>query len=346
MDMPRHRARVAKGIRSLNAAAQLRKLVDEVHLDPLLTETDRFRKRVDLLERFDAFDLNSRLQNECATDSEVQLCRRAFALRSKLEAANLEMYECIRETIRRGHGRDALLRWAAEIETEVPSDRYARNRDTSNRDTSNRSASNLDASNRDTSNLGTSLRSAGESYDYLDELVSGVLGFAKPCEPEIELSAEMVPYQPTPARHVFDLLDRLRLTAKDVFVDLGSGLGHVALLVAICTDAGTVGIELEPSYVECARRSTEQLNLANAKFLMQDAREADLSSGSVFYLYTPFRGAILRTVLDRLQLEAKTRMVRVCTFGPCTPMVAAEPWLTIDAGEASHVSVFRSRFQL
>ena len=312
---------MAKGIRSLNAAAELRKLVDEVDLDPLLTETDRFRKRVDLLERFDAFDLNSQLQNDRATDSGVQLCRRAVALRLKLEAANSELYESIRETIRRGHGRDALLRWAAEIETEVPSD-------------------------RDASNRAASLLSAGESYDYLDELVSGVLGFATPGEPEIELSAEMVPYQPTPARHVFDLLDRLRLTAKDVFVDLGSGLGHVALLVAICTDAGTVGIELEPSYVECAQRSTEQLNVGNARFLAQDARKADPSSGTVFYLYTPFRGAILRTVLERLRAEAETRAFRVCTFGPCTPIVAAEPWLTIDADEASHVFVFRSRFQL
>jgi hypothetical protein len=141
------------------------------------------------------------------------------------------------------------------------------------------------------------------------------------------------------------LIRRTQLTAQDVFVDLGSGLGHVPLLVAICTDARAIGIELEPAYVECARRSAEALRLTNATFLTQDARVADLSSGTVFYLYTPFCGAILRVVLDQLRLIATTRDIRVCTFGPCTAIVAAEPWLTQDPVEASYISFFRSRNQ-
>jgi hypothetical protein len=67
-----------------------------------------------------------------------------------------------------------------------------------------------------------------------------------------------------------------------------------------------------------------------------------LSSGTVFYLYTPFRGVILRTVLDRLRAEANTRAIRVCTFGPCTPTIAAESWLALDPTESGYVSVFRS----
>src|SRR6201999_1757176 len=132
----------------------------------------------------------------------------------------------------------------------------------------------------------------------------------------------MVAYQPTPARHIFDLIRRTKLDAEDVFIDLGSGLGHVPLLIATCTKARAIGIELEPPYVECARRCARELNLTNANFLSEDVRETDLSSGTVFYLYTPFRGAILRTVLDQLHAQAKKLAIRVCTFGPCTPIVA------------------------
>jgi hypothetical protein len=84
------------------------------------------------------------------------------------------------------------------------------------------------------------------------------------------------------------------------------------------------------------------LRLSNAKFLSSDVRDADLSSGTVFYLYTPFRGSILREVLDRLRAEADTREIRVCTFGPCTPIVAEEIWLSPGARESGRVSVFRS----
>ena len=89
-------------------------------------------------------------------------------------------------------------------------------------------------------------------------------------------------------------------------------------------------IEREAGYVACARRCARQLGLARASFLCQDARAADLSRGTVFYLYTPFTGAILREVLQRLAQEAKARPLRLCTLGPCTAEVAAQPWLRCD----------------
>jgi hypothetical protein len=166
----------------------------------------------------------------------------------------------------------------------------------------------------------------GEGYDYLDELIIGVLQFEEPGG-VVPLGADMVFYQPTPARHIFDLIRRVALTERDVLVDLGCGLGHVPLLASICTNARSVGIELEPAYIDCARQSGEGLNLNNVTFLQQDARAADLSVGTVFYLYTPFTGAILRAVLDSLRREAARRQIRVCTFGPCTPTVGEERWL-------------------
>lgn len=184
----------------------------------------------------------------------------------------------------------------------------------------------------------------GEHYDHLDELVSGVLRLPPPSDDVGALGEEMVFYQPTPARHAFDLLRRLSLGADDVLIDLGAGLGHVPLLVAACTGAHAHGIEIEPAYVASARACAAELGLDRASFACTDAREAGLDAGSVYYLYTPFTGAILRQVLDALAQQAKARSIRVCTLGPCTPVVAAEPWLIgEDALYTDRIALFRSR---
>jgi hypothetical protein len=80
-------------------------------------------------------------------------------------------------------------------------------------------------------------------------------------------------------------------------------------------------------------------------FAQQDARTADLAAGTVFYLYTPFLGTILRAVLDALRREAASRPIRICTFGPCTPIIAREPWLLETTGTLAEdrIAVFRTR---
>ena len=101
--------------------------------------------------------------------------------------------------------------------------------------------------------LGEPEHAEGDGYDWRDELVEGVLQLRPPSPAASPLPADMVAYQPTPARHIFDLLAQARLGAHDVLVDLGAGLGHVPLLAAICSRAASVGIEREPSYVACAQ---------------------------------------------------------------------------------------------
>jgi len=305
---------MANEIQGSGTLSALEMLLADVERDRSLWNVDRVRDRIDVLDQFDAYALDSQpLLNDSGRVG-AALFRRAIELRTQLESVNSHLYDNIRHAIRRRDGRNALMLWASRIENEAPL-RAAMNR-----------------------------HHHSDSYNYMDEVVSGVLRFAAPGEARIQLTPEMVAYQPTPIRHIFELIRRTRLIAQDVLIDLGSGLGSVALLVAACTQATAVGIEIEPSYVDSARQCARELNLDNASFHAQDAREADLSSGTVFYLYTPFRGAVLRTVLDRLRayVEASTREIRVCTFGPCTPIIGSQPWLVHDPAESSHISVFRS----
>ncbi|MFC4763823.1 SAM-dependent methyltransferase [Dyella koreensis] len=183
----------------------------------------------------------------------------------------------------------------------------------------------------------------GDAYDFRDELLSGVLAFDEPDAGIAELPSEMVFYQPTPARHIVDMIERTGLGDGDVLVDLGSGLGHVPLLAAICTGARCIGIELEQAYVQAAQRCAQTLHLGRVRFVQQDARVADVSEGTVFYLYTPFVGSVLSTVLDTLRQEASARDIRICTFGPCTATVAKQSWLkAVDPLKPGRIAVFRA----
>jgi hypothetical protein len=231
---------------------------------------------------------------------------------------NCELYEAVRCEVRRGIRPDTLLRWV--------------------------NASRLNASPEIEELAGPpSGMHYDYGYDYLDELISGVFQFEEPTGGFIHRDSDMVFYQPTPARHIFHIIAVTALTASDVLVDLGSGLGHVPLLVSMCTGASSVGIEVEASYVERARQCAQRLNLNRVAFIQQDARAADLSRGTVFYLYTPFTGSTLRCVLNLLRREAATRRIRICTYGPCTSVIAEEPWLGATAPPAiDRIAVFSS----
>jgi len=289
----------------------LETLIADLEQDRSLIEPARLRQRIEALDRLEAYILDVQGQDGRAEATvEAGPCDRARAIAARLEAINYELYRAIRRDIMRGARPDSLLQW---VSGSGP-DRRA------------------------------TTPSNGDGYDYLDVLVGGVLQFELPDIEVAEPGAEMVSYQPTPARHIFDVIGRAALTEQDVLVDLGSGLGHVPLLASICTGARSIGIELEAAYVECARRSARALNLTRVAFMQQDARAADLSSGTVFYLYTPFIGTILRTVLDSLRREAARREIRICTYGPCTPTVAEERWLEVVGPlEPERVAIFRSR---
>ncbi len=287
----------------------LQRLVGQLD-NELLLEPDHFRQRLEALDLLDAHFPDTPKPASGAESNAGELYRRARAIYTRLEAVNCELYDAIRSEIRRGATPNTLLHWAhssTEIEDGVGS-----------------------------------VNPMG--YDYLDDLVSGVFQFEEPNAEPVQRESEMVLYQPTPARHIFSLIDLSALTATDVFIDLGSGLGHVPLLVSICTCACSIGIELEATYVERAQQCAQKLNLNRVRFIQQDARATELSPGTVFYLHTPFTGSILSCVLDHLRREASTRQIRICTYGPCTSVIAEESWLEATAAPDTHrIALFRSR---
>jgi hypothetical protein len=164
-------------------------------------------------------------------------------------------------------------------------------------------------------------------YDNLDIFLNGLLdihdlpGETKNREPE------MVYYQKTPARIILELIKRAEFKPQDVFFDLGSGMGQVTILVNILSSVISKGVEFEPAFCSHATACAANLQLNDVEFINTDARYADYSSGTVFFMYTPIKGKMLTDVLQNLNGEAKRRKIRIFTYGPCTPEVAKQNWL-------------------
>ena len=267
----------------------LERLMSQWERDDSLLEANQLCRRIEVLDHLDAYFPSADLRSTHSDQINSKLNRRARAIYTRLEVANTELYQSIRLEIQWG------IRPAVFVQL-------------------------LQQSNSDSP-------ARANSYDYLDELISGVLQFDEPSAEPVHTGPEIVFYQPTPARHIFALIAAGAISESDVLVDLGSGLGHVPLLVSICTRARSIGVELEPAYVASARRCAQRLNLSRVTFHEDDARNADLSGGTVFYLYTPFSGSILRAVMNSLRDQAAVRPIKICTFGPCTSVIGQEPWL-------------------
>jgi SAM-dependent methyltransferase len=174
-------------------------------------------------------------------------------------------------------------------------------------------------------------------YDNLDIFINRLFPFETMPEQTKDLEPEMVYYQKTPARMVFELVEKSGFTKEDVFFDLGSGLGQVAILVNLLTGISVKGIEFEPAFYEYARDCAMELNLFNVTFINVDARKADYSEGTVFFMFTPFRGEMLQEVLDLLRKESLLRKIKIITYGPCTAQVALQSWLDFAAPKDDHI---------
>lgn len=118
------------------------------------------------------------------------------------------------------------------------------------------------------------------------------------------------------ASRVADFLSVAAPAAGDVVFDLGAGSGKLALTVAASCAAAVRGVELLEGAVADATSSAAAMGLSNVAFARADVRDVDLSGGSVFYLYFPFRGAVASAVAATLGALAEQKDITIYTSGP------------------------------
>jgi len=296
------------------AVREIESSIKAVERNEILDEEANFFDRVQAID-FIEFHIIDRIAYVLAdggrTNALTGLKQRAESSRNRLEQTNEKLFQRLRANIRLGNYTGEQLRRQLGATAERAS--------------------------QDDQN--------GVGYDVLNVFVSGLLQVSAAPEPTQSLEPEMVPYQPTPVRAVLELVERANLTGRDVFYDIGSGLGQVPILIRLLSDARTKGIELEPAYCHYARACAKRLNLSQVEFHNVDAREADYSDGTIFFLYTPFRGRLLQEVLDKLERESRQRPIKIYAYGPCIPQVSSQSWLKWvgqNAGHEYELAVFES----
>jgi hypothetical protein len=293
---------------NIDRCQKLRMLFHDLGDGRQLFQPEALAARLNALDELDAVigDLD---QSERMACSGPELITSAQALRSRLEAANEMLYKAARTEIALLGNSPAMDRWLMEL------------------------ANDGDANGP----------RPGLSFDLLDEVVSGVIQLRAPGEAGQLQSPEMRAYQPTPARHILDLIAACNFSEDDVLVDLGSGLGHVPLLVSILTGTRALGVEVQPDHVASAQEAAQSLCLQRVQFVAGDARMTNLSRGAVFYMFSPFTGSILTDVLSALHKQSKEQPIRVCSLGPCTRVLQGQPWLRATRRpDAERIAVFQS----
>jgi len=276
--------------------------------DVSLREETNFDQRIEVIDfiGFQVIDqLEALLQNTDHPESLILFKARAEKLRCELEEIDRTLFHKLRTTIRTkaltGNEFKELITEYVDLSSDNPHDQ------------------------------------AEPGYDNLDIFINGLSLFQAMPEQTKILESDMVGYQKTPARIVFELVERFHFRQEDVFFDLGSGLGQVAILVSLLTGVPVKGIEFEPAFCDYAEDCAADLSLSNVTFINVDARKADYSKGTIFFMYTPFRGGILEEVLTALRKESLGRKIKIITYGPCTAQVALQSWLELVAPGDSNI---------
>lgn len=151
------------------------------------------------------------------------------------------------------------------------------------------------------------------------------LGISQTTPPSTPPGEHLVGYHASGIEAILEVVAQVPIEADDVVIDLGSGLGRVALLVHLLTGATVRGIELQPDLVARATSAATSCGATGVRFEHADARAADLHGGSVYFMYLPFTGPALVAVLERLRAIAEHREIVVCTLG--VDLERHAPWL-------------------
>jgi SAM-dependent methyltransferase len=146
-------------------------------------------------------------------------------------------------------------------------------------------------------------------------------------------------YQATSYRDLQALFSFLEIGTSDVLLDYGSGMGRVLCLAATFPFRTVVGIESSSALAQQARENVERVKTklcCPVRVVTGDAENfAVPAEVTVVYLFNPFRGEILRRVLEQVNesVRQNPRALRVIYYGTVScerfrREAALHPWLT------------------
>lgn len=174
-----------------------------------------------------------------------------------------------------------------------------------------------------------------------DAWIDAVLGIGEVPDDGPDLPRECVAYLPCSVNAVLELVEVCGVTSKDVFVDVGAGIGRVLALVHLLTGAAAIGLEVQAQLVSAANALLRRNRLDHLSVVHGDAAHAltQLAQGTIFFFYCPFSGARLERAIDALSPIARTHRLHVASVDVPMP---ARSWLRRISADHAAVLVHRS----
>jgi len=95
--------------------------------------------------------------------------------------------------------------------------------------------------------------------------------------------------------------------------DLGCGTVRVAWLLAPPPEPGVVGIDLDRAISDLPPINPARLRQRRSpiEIRCEDATLSNLCDGTIYFMYNPFGGKSMKSVLDKIELSLKTKSRRV-----------------------------------
>jgi len=128
------------------------------------------------------------------------------------------------------------------------------------------------------------------------------------------------------------VLRELRPGKVDVFYDIGCGMGRILCCAARRPLKKCVGIELFEPLCEIARENSRRLRGRKAPIEIRcaDAAKADLSEGTVYWLFNPFGERTLMDTLRNIEdsIKRNPRKITIVYYNPtCEHVLTNAGWL-------------------
>jgi SAM-dependent methyltransferase len=103
-----------------------------------------------------------------------------------------------------------------------------------------------------------------------------------------------------------EVLDRLRLSMEDEFIDIGCGKGRVLAVAAAYPVKSIIGVEYEPALVDMAKLNIAKLNVAKRikiSIYQGAAEDFDYSAITVAYAFNPVEPEYLNLILAKIRRD-------------------------------------------
>jgi hypothetical protein len=169
-----------------------------------------------------------------------------------------------------------------------------------------------------------------------DHFVEEVLGIAYPPLDEGAPGSDLMSYAPSGYDEIVYAFDQSKLAAGERLLDLGAGLGKVVMLAELLTGAAGFGVEYDPRLCQLGNEACGELGLRGQRLEARDARDLQSFDADVVFMYLPFSGEVLATVLARLLSDERPRYLcagalELQRYPELAPVGSPQSWLNVYA---------------